>query len=32
MIDPAKQFGYVFVTNADQCEGMKKVFETILWN
>lgn len=32
MIDPTKQFGYVFFTNADQCNGMKKVFETILWN
>ncbi|GGG90091.1 hypothetical protein GCM10007415_25600 [Parapedobacter pyrenivorans] len=32
MIDPKKQFGYVFFTNADQCNGMKMVFENILWN
>lgn len=32
MIDPDKQFGYVFFTNADQCNGMKKVFEEILWH
>lgn len=31
MIDPAKKFGYVFLTNADQCHGLKKVIEEILW-
>lgn len=31
MINPEKEFGYVFFTNADQCNDMKKVFEDILW-
>lgn len=31
MINPRKQLGYVFFTNADQCNGMKQVFENILW-
>ncbi len=31
MINPEKQFGYVFLSNADQCNGMKQVFEDILW-
>lgn len=31
MIDPIKEFGYVFFTNADQCNDMKKVFEDMLW-
>lgn len=31
MINPERQFGYVFLTNADQCNGMKQVFEDILW-
>jgi CubicO group peptidase (beta-lactamase class C family) len=31
MIDPIKEFGYVFLTNADQCNDMKKVFEDMLW-
>ncbi|MGG7468810.1 serine hydrolase domain-containing protein [Chryseobacterium arthrosphaerae] len=31
MIDPDKKFGYVYFTNEDQCNGMKKVVENILW-
>lgn len=31
MINPDKQFGYVYSTNEDQCNGMKKVLEDILW-
>jgi CubicO group peptidase (beta-lactamase class C family) len=31
MINPDKKLGYVFLTNADQCNGMKQVFENILW-
>ncbi|AQX02152.1 serine hydrolase domain-containing protein [Elizabethkingia anophelis] len=31
IINPEKEFGYVFFTNADQCNDMKKVFEDILW-
>lgn len=31
MIDPVKKFGYVYFTNADQCNDMKTVFESILW-
>ncbi|RKE90109.1 serine hydrolase domain-containing protein [Epilithonimonas arachidiradicis] len=31
MINPEKKFGYVFFTNADQCNGMKKILEDILW-
>jgi CubicO group peptidase (beta-lactamase class C family) len=31
MINPEKQLGYVFFTNADQCNGLKKIFENILW-
>ncbi|WP_162817939.1 serine hydrolase domain-containing protein [Niabella yanshanensis] len=31
MINPEKKFGYVFFTNADQCNGMKQVLENILW-
>lgn len=25
------KFGYVFFTNADQCHGMKKIIENLLW-
>lgn len=32
MIDPEKQFGYVYFTNADQANGMKKIIEEILFN
>lgn len=31
MINPEKKFGYVFFTNEDQCNGMKKAVENILW-
>jgi CubicO group peptidase (beta-lactamase class C family) len=31
MINPDKKFGYVYFTNEDQCNGMKKVLENILW-
>ena len=31
MIDPDKKFGYVYFTNEDQCNEMKKVVENILW-
>ncbi|MGI9653284.1 serine hydrolase domain-containing protein [Chryseobacterium sp. RLHN22] len=31
MINPEKKFGYVFFTNEDQCNGMKKVLEDLLW-
>jgi len=31
MINSEKKFGYVFLTNSDQCNGMKKVLEKILW-
>ncbi|MGN7863291.1 serine hydrolase domain-containing protein [Chryseobacterium sp. 22458] len=31
MIEPDKKFGYVYFTNEDQCNGMKKVIENILW-
>lgn len=31
MINPEKQLGYVFLTNADQCNGMKQVLENLLW-
>ncbi|PRD56805.1 serine hydrolase domain-containing protein [Sphingobacterium gobiense] len=31
MINLEKQFGYVYFTNEDQCNGMKKVIEDILW-
>ncbi len=30
-INPERKFGYVFFTNADQCHGMKKVVEKLLW-
>ncbi len=30
-INPNKKFGYVFFTNADQCNSMKKIVENILW-
>jgi len=30
-INPDQKFGYVFFTNADQCNGMKKVVENLLW-
>lgn len=26
-----QKFGYVFFTNADQCHGMKKIIENLLW-
>nr|WP_242693432.1 serine hydrolase domain-containing protein [Sabulibacter ruber] len=32
MVNPAKRFGYVYFTNEDQCNGMKKVVESILWD
>jgi CubicO group peptidase (beta-lactamase class C family) len=31
MINPDKKFGYVYFTNEDQCNGMKKVIENLLW-
>lgn len=31
MINPDKKFGYVYFTNEDQCNSMKKVLENILW-
>lgn len=31
MINPDKKFGYVYFTNEDQCNGMKKVVENMLW-
>jgi CubicO group peptidase (beta-lactamase class C family) len=31
MIAPDKKFGYVYFTNEDQCNGMKKIIENILW-
>lgn len=31
MIEPNKKFGYVYFINEDQCNGMKKVMENILW-
>lgn len=31
MINPNKKFGYVYFTNEDQCNAMKKVLENILW-
>ncbi|WP_433902705.1 serine hydrolase domain-containing protein [Sphingobacterium puteale] len=30
-IDPDKKFGYVYFTNEDQCNEMKKIVENILW-
>lgn len=32
MINPEKKYGYVFFTNADQCNGMNKMIEKILWD
>lgn len=31
MINPDKKFGYAYFTNEDQCNGMKKVLEDVLW-
>lgn len=31
MINPDQKFGYVYFTNEDQCNGMKKIVEDLLW-